>query len=71
MAILEALNQACRPIQAARPELEVLFEGGDPIDEGITVYIQRWAEVLREVAAFLEENLKENERKTKPKLAAK
>lgn len=71
VAILEVLNQACRPIQAARPELEVLFEGGDPIDEGITVYIQRWAEVLREVAAFLEENLKENERKTKPKLAAK
>ena len=59
VAILEILNQACRPIQAARPELEVLFESSDSIDQGMSVYILRWAEVLRENARFLEENTKE------------
>ena len=57
--ILNILNEACKPIQAARPELEVLFESSDSIDQGMSVYILRWAEVLRENARFLEENTKE------------
>jgi ParB family chromosome partitioning protein len=57
-AILELLNQACRPIQAIRPELEVIFSESNIIDEGTSVYILRWAEVLRNTAAFLEENIK-------------
>lgn len=59
VSILEILNHACRPIQAARPELEVLFKSSDSIDQGLSVYILRWAEVLRDTAAFLEENTKE------------
>jgi ParB family chromosome partitioning protein len=59
-AILELLNQACRPIQAIRPELEVIFSESNIIDEGTSVYILRWAEVLRNTAAFLEENIKVN-----------
>lgn len=57
-AILELLNQACRPIQAIKPELEVIFSESNIIDEGTSVYILRWAEVLRDTAAFLEENIK-------------
>lgn len=59
VAILELLNQACKPIQAARPEMEALFESSDSIDEGLSVYILRWAETLKDIAAFLEENTKE------------
>jgi hypothetical protein len=58
-AILELLNQACRPIQAVRPELEVLFGECGVLDEGISVYILRWAEVLRDTARFLEEAVKQ------------
>lgn len=57
--ILELLNQACRPIQAVRPELEVLFGECGTLDEGISVYILRWAEVLRDTARFLEESVKQ------------
>lgn len=58
-AILELLNQACRPIQAARPELEVLFSECGTLDEGISVYILRWAEALKETARFLEESVRQ------------
>ena len=36
----------------ARPELEVLFESSDSIDQGMSVYILRWAEVLRKMHDF-------------------
>lgn len=57
VAALELLDRICRPIQAARPELEVLFKDNNLNEQGLSVYILRWAEVLRDTAEFLEKNI--------------
>lgn len=52
VALLQLIEQLCRPIQAARPDIDVLVS--EPIDPGLAPHIKRWSDVLKEVSRQLD-----------------
>jgi ParB family chromosome partitioning protein len=52
VALLQLMEQLARPVQASKPDIEVLLQ--EPVNPGLAVHILRWAAVLKEVGTQVE-----------------
>ncbi|MDK2883319.1 MAG: ParB family transcriptional regulator, chromosome partitioning protein [Bacillota bacterium] len=53
VALLQLMEQLARPVQASKPDIEVLLQ--EPVNPGLAVHILRWAAVLKEVGSQVEQ----------------
>lgn len=53
VALLQLMEQLARPVQASKPDIEVLLQ--QPVSPGLAAHILRWAAVLKEVGTQVEQ----------------
>lgn len=52
VVLLQLLNRLCRPLQAARPDIETLLK--EPVSESLAPHVRQWCTVMKEVVQEIE-----------------